>query len=153
VYRIAIVDDNETWCFALKAALQHHGFDVSAFTDAYEFLKFAQHFDLALVDFSMPTRLFKRELDGSQVITQVKEQYKDPPFLVLISSYFTKDGLAVAQQICPNADAYLSKSSGLTRIVELVKDVTVGRMNSNSSAASPSEHNNQKAKYRSNLRT
>ncbi|HIK19021.1 MAG TPA: response regulator [Leptolyngbyaceae cyanobacterium M33_DOE_097] len=153
MYRIAIVDDNETWCYTLKAVLQHHSFNVSTFTDAYEFLNVAWQFDLALIDFSMPTRLFKRELDGSQVITQVKERVKNPPFLVLISSYFTKDSLAVAQQICPNADAYLSKSSGLTRIVGLVKDVAANQPKLNASTPSPSERDAQETRHRSNLRT
>jgi CheY-like chemotaxis protein len=121
MYRIAIVDDNETWCYVLQLVLDRHGFAASTFTDANQFLTVAQHFDLALIDFSMPTRPFQRELDGNEVITYLKQQLSNPPILVLTSAFFGIDTLDIAHQICPIADAYISKGDGMPSIVEFVK--------------------------------
>lgn len=124
MYRIAIVDDNEAWCYVLQTVLSQHNYDVLTFTDAYEFLNVAHRFDLALIDFSMPTRPFRKELDGSQVIKQLKHRLKTPPILVMCSSFFTEETLDVARHLCPEADAYLSKSTNLTKIVEFVQVMT-----------------------------
>lgn len=127
MYQIALVDDNEAWCFALQAALLQQDFAASAFTDPHEFLQVAHQFDLALIDFSLPVRSFKLELDGSQVITQAKQQLRHPPFLVLMSSFFTDD--AIAQSLCPDADAYLSKNMSLAEIIEFVRVTTFKQTN------------------------
>lgn len=119
MYRIAIVDDNETWCCALQIALQQRSFRVSTFTDAHTFLRVAHQFDLAVVDFSMPTRPYKQELDGSQVITQLKKHLKNPPKLILASAFFSKDS-PIAHEICPQADGYLSKGMNLAQILDFI---------------------------------
>ena len=119
MYRIAIVDDNEAWCCALQIALQQRGFRVSTFTDAHAFLRVAHQFDLAVVDFSMPTRPYKQELDGSQVITQLRKHLKNPPKLILASAFFSKDSPMV-HEICPQADAHLSKSMSLAQILDFI---------------------------------
>ncbi len=121
MYRVAIVDDNEAWCFVLKTVLHQQGFAVSTFTDAHTFLDVADQFDIALIDFSMPTRPFQKEIDGSRVIAELKARLDNPPLLILTSAYFTEQVLPVAHEICPEADACLSKNTRLEKIVETVK--------------------------------
>lgn len=121
MYRVAIVDDNELWCLVLETSLRHQGFMVSTFTDAHSFLEVADQFDLALVDFSMPTRPFQKELDGSRVIAELKSRLEKPPTLILTSAYFTDQVLPLAHEICPEADVCLSKSTCLEEIIETVK--------------------------------
>lgn len=121
MYNIAIVDDNEAWCFTLEFFLRQHHFSVSSFNAPDLFLKQAHEFDLALIDFSIPVRRFQREVDGPSLIAKIKRQVSNPPLLVLISAYFTKEVLNHPHDICPEADAYLSKSCGLEEILQCVQ--------------------------------
>ncbi|GAP98768.1 response regulator [Leptolyngbya sp. NIES-2104] len=113
MFKIAIVDDNETWCFVLANFLQQEGLAVETFSDARKFLAVAAQFDLALVDFSMPAPIYRPEIDGAILIEQIKTQIENPPTLLLISSFFTPDMVQHSQAICEHADACLSKSLGL----------------------------------------
>lgn len=123
MYHIAIVDDNETWCFVLALRLQQQGYAVSTFTDPQMFLREVDRFDLVLVDFSIPTPRYQRGMDGPELICQAKHQLDNPPLLVLISSFFTKDLLAHANDICPEADAVMSKQTDLTGIFSKIEQL------------------------------
>lgn len=127
MYRLAIVDDNELWCFVVALRLQQQGYVVSTFTNAHKFLRAAHQFDLVLVDFSIPTPRYQTTLDGSEIICQVKRFLPDPPLLVLISSYFTADLLEQASEICPEADAIFSKQLEAEKLIAQVKQLLVGR--------------------------
>jgi CheY-like chemotaxis protein len=121
MYRIAVVDDNEAWCFALENFLCQHGFDVSTFNDASVFFQVAKQFDLALVDFSMPSPCYQKEINGPELIAQLKQHLRQPPILILVSAYFTEEILQDIQELCPQADAYLSKSAGLKGVLRQIK--------------------------------
>jgi CheY-like chemotaxis protein len=120
-YRIAVVDDNEAWCFALENFLHQNGFDVSVFSDTSAFLRVAKQFDLALVDFSMPSPYYQKEINGPELIAQLKQHLRQPPILILVSAYFTEEILQDIQELCPQADAHLSKSIGLKGILRQIK--------------------------------
>ncbi len=51
VYKIAVLDDDETWNTAIERFFRKHGFEVKTFTRISDFLNEAQQFDLALIDF------------------------------------------------------------------------------------------------------
>lgn len=121
MYKIAIVDDNETWCFVIHRFLQERNFAVTSFNNAHEFLAEARSFDLALVDFSIPSRRHQRSIDGAELIAQIKQTLKYPPILILISAYFTDDCMQEAAQICSEADACLSKSLTLQQILAVIE--------------------------------
>lgn len=127
MYHIAIVDDNETWCFVLALRLQQQGYAVSTFTDTQAFLQEVDQFDLVLVDFSIPTPRYQRHMDGPEVICQVKHQLDNSPLLILISSFFTKDLLDHAMDICPEADAVMSKQTDLTGIFSKIQQLLANR--------------------------
>lgn len=130
MYHIAIVDDNETWCFVMALRLQQQGYAVSTFTDARAFLREVDQFDLALVDFSIPTPRYQCGMDGPEVICQVKHQMDNPPLLVLVSSFFTQDLLKDAANICPEADAVLSKQIDLTDLFSKIQQLLADRISS-----------------------
>jgi CheY-like chemotaxis protein len=132
MYNIAIVDDNEAWCFTLGFFLRQHHFSVSSFNAPDVFLKQAHEFDLALIDFSIPVRRFQREVDGPSLIARIKRQLDNPPLLVLISAYFTKEVLSHPHDICPEADAYLSKSCGLEEILQCIEQLLANPSQSDS---------------------
>lgn len=123
MYSIAIVDDNEAWGFTLSLFLRQHNYAVSAFSDPESFLKRAQEFDLVLVDFSIPSRRYQREIDGPGLISKLKRQLEYPPLFVLISAYFTEEILQYPGDICPEADVCLSKSAGLNEILQCVNQL------------------------------
>lgn len=123
MYSIAVVDDNEAWGFTLGFFLRQHNFLVSSFSNPELFLRQAQDFDLALVDFSIPSRRYQREMDGPHLIAKVKRQLEQPPLFILISAYFTEEILKQPKDLCPEADAYLSKSAGLEEILQCVQEL------------------------------
>lgn len=123
--QVAILDDNETWSFALAYVLEQYGFVVTVFSDPSRFLKVADQFDLALIDFSIVPRRYQRDLNGAQVVCEVVEQLESPPILVLISSFFI-DGV-LADAICPAADACLSKGIGIQRLIMEVEQLLAKR--------------------------
>ena len=123
MYNIAIVDDNEAWGFTLELFLRQRHFSASAFNDPEAFLRQAHEFDLALVDFSIPSRRYQKEIDGPSLIKKLKQQLKYPPIFVLISAYFTEEILQCPGDICPDADAYLSKSTALEDMVRCIEQL------------------------------
>lgn len=126
--RIAIVDDNETWCFVLALRLQQQGYTVTPFTHARAFLREMDQFDLVLVDFSMPAPAYQVSMDGPELICQVKQQLDTPPLLVLTSSFFTQDLLGQASDLCPEADAVLIKQADLTEMLAQIQQLLASRM-------------------------
>ena len=116
LYRLAIVDDNETWCYVLALRLQQQGYAVTTFTNVQGFLRQANQFDLVLIDFSIPTPRYQREMDGPEVICQIRRQLADPPVLVLISIFFTPELIHEAAEICPEADLVLSKQTEMSEM-------------------------------------
>lgn len=127
MYRLAVVDDNDAWCFVLAHLLRQHGYEVSTFTDAQAFLREANQFDLALIDFSMPARQYQLETDGPDVIRKLNQRLHHPPILVLISAFFTEDILKQGTELCPEADAYLSKQIEAAELVQRIEQLLADR--------------------------
>lgn len=127
MYRLAIVDDNETWSFVAALRLRQQRYEVSTFADPHAFLRQAEQFDLALIDFSLPPRRYEIEIDGPGLIARVKQRFANPPLLVLISSYFTEDILQQATDICAEADAVLSKQTDSTSLIQQVEQLLATR--------------------------
>ncbi|MBD2461939.1 response regulator [Oscillatoria sp. FACHB-1407] len=123
MYHLAIVDDNESWCFVLALRLQQQGYVVSTFTDVHAFLQQAARFDLVLIDFSMPVPRYQAGMDGPEVICKVRHRLEYPPLMVLVSSFFTEDLLSHAAEICPEADAILSKRTEATTMLRQIKQL------------------------------
>ncbi|HEY9624285.1 MAG TPA: hypothetical protein V6C78_28275, partial [Crinalium sp.] len=80
-------------------------------------------FDLVLVDFSMPTPRYQRDVNGPELICTVKQRLSNPPLLVLISGFFTKDLLHSAADLCPEADAILSKEISVSDLISRIRDL------------------------------
>ncbi|MBD1822899.1 response regulator [Cyanobacteria bacterium FACHB-DQ100] len=125
--RIAIIDDNEAWCFVLALRLQQLGYVTSAFTQVQAFLPQMDQFDLVLVDFSMPTPAYQRSMDGPELICRIHQQLETPPLLVLISSFFTPDLLDQAADLCPEADAVLSKQTDTSELFAQIQHLLARR--------------------------
>lgn len=131
MYQIAIVDDNESWCFVLATRLRQHSYDVSTFTDTDLFLRDAAQFDLALIDFSMPPRRYQVDTDGPDVIRKLKQRLDYPPAVILISSFFTEDILKDVVDLGLQADAYLSKSVDSAELLRQIEGLLATRRSLN----------------------
>jgi CheY-like chemotaxis protein len=127
MYQLAIVDDNEAWCFVIANLLSQHGYDVSTFTDVSRFMQEASRFDLALIDFSIPPKRYQPDLNGSEVIRRLKQQLEKPPLFVLVSAFFIEDILKQASELFPQADAYLSKGVESKELVQQIEKLLVTR--------------------------
>jgi CheY-like chemotaxis protein len=129
MYKIAVIDDNETWCFVIQRCLKQKNYSVSTFHSANDFLAAPHNFDLALIDFSMPSRRYQQSIDGAELITHLRHTLQHPPILVLISAYFTEECLQESGILCADADACLSKSMPLEKILSAIeKLLQQGRM-------------------------
>lgn len=128
MYRLAIVDDNPTWCFVLGLQLQQNGYAVSTFTEPHAFLREVNQFDLALIDFSIPNRRYELQTDGPDIICQIKQQFDHPPLLVLISSYFSDEILEQLSDLCPQADALLSKPIQSQDLLDQIERLLANRL-------------------------
>lgn len=123
MYKIAVVDDNEAWRLAIAYLLHQQGYAVATFADPNTFLKDAKHFDLALIDFSMPPRRHQKEIDGCELIRQIKNTVEKPPILVLISAFFTDDVLPHVCDLCHEADACLGKSTSSKMLLHHIQQL------------------------------
>lgn len=121
--RLAIVDDNESWCFILAFRLRQQGYTVSTFTYSNSFLPEADQFDLAIVDFSMPSPRYRVSLDGPELIQHVTQQLSSPPLFILISGFFTQDILQQSPNLCPQADAILSKDVDVETLMKTITEL------------------------------
>ena len=134
--RIAIVDDNDGWCFALEIALHRRGYETKAFTDPWQFLQCADQFDVAIVDFCIPAPRYQIELDGVSLIRQVKEKFVHPPLLLLISSYFPEDAGETLGALCEEADRIMPRPSGIDQLLDPVEKLLAQRSASRSGSRS-----------------
>ncbi|MBD2459502.1 response regulator [Oscillatoria sp. FACHB-1407] len=122
---------------AIAYLLHRAGYAVATFTDAHTFFQDAKHFDLALIDFSMPSRSYQKEMDGCELIHLVKKSLEEPPILVLISAFFTKLIIPQVVDLCPEADAHWDKSISTEELLVQIQNLLSQRNTSHSKSTSP----------------
>lgn len=119
---IAVLDDDEYWCLAIQRFFRND-FNVLTFRDPYYFLNQLDHFDLAIVDFSLPPARFEKETDGCTLIRQLKSTMENPPILVLATGFVSRNDLELGRKICPEADDFLVKDMGLDAALQKIKQL------------------------------
>ena len=126
MYKIGVVDDNELYCLALQRFLSRE-FEVSIFTRVSNFLQQAFSFDLVIVDYSIPAANYEKEIDGSELICLLKATLPNPPLLILSTGFLSRNELEIGREICPEADDFLAKDTGLEVILQQVKQLIATR--------------------------
>lgn len=127
MYKIAVLDDDETWNTAVQRYFGRQGFDVKTFTSASEFLVEAQQFNLALIDFYLSSRQeATSDLNGYAIIRQLKQSLENCPILVLVSAFVDME----SARLFPEADFFLVKDIGLDVIFRRAKELVESRQNS-----------------------
>ncbi len=113
--RVLVVDDEEGIRFLYKEELEEEGCEVILASDGEEALKHldaASDIDLVLLDIKMPG------MDGVEVLRRIKEKSKDIP--VILSTAYPHYKHEFGTWAC---DAYVVKSSDLTELKEIIKEV------------------------------
>ncbi len=117
--KIAIIDDDQLWCLAVQRFFRN-SFEVSIFNDATSLLKDIEtgvnQYELIMIDLSLPPSQYI-EIDGRKLIVQIRKILSNPPILVLVTGFISKNDLENGEVICPEADAFLGKDAGLEYIL------------------------------------
>lgn len=130
MYNLAILDDNSGFCQVMQCFLSNY-FKVSTFTDTQFFLEGmkSQVYDLVLIDLSIiPNREMKIH-NGCELIQYLKETLSHPPVLVLFTGWIARNPLEEGRQICPLADGFLAKDSGIEEILQEINRLLASRTN------------------------
>lgn len=122
MYRVAVLDDDENWLFAIKRYLRGE-FEVTTFNHVYSFIEQADRYDLLILDLCLPSDPYEQMADGRLLIRQIRQRLPNPPILVLATAYVSRTDVETAERFCPEADAFLSKDAGLDRIAEQLRQI------------------------------
>ncbi len=115
---VLLVDDDDDIRDNTTLRLQMHGYDVTAVADAHaaRTATAAHTFDVAILDIDLP------DTDGITLLRQLRADKNTATLPVLV--YTSHWSAAVAAEATPLADAYLTKSQSLARLVQTVGDLT-----------------------------
>lgn len=115
---VLLVDDDDDIRDNTTLRLQMHGYDVTAVADAHAARTAAagHTFDVAILDIDLP------DTDGITLLRQLRAQARTATLPVLV--YTAHWSAAVAAEATPLADAYLTKSQSLTRLVQTIDELT-----------------------------
>ena len=123
--KIAILDDDKYWCSAVQRFFRNT-FEVTDFSDAISLLeeieKEPHRYDLIMIDLSLPASKYK-DINGRQLIKQIREILPSPPILVLVTAFISKNDLESGEIICKEADAFLGKDGGLEDILQRLQQL------------------------------
>lgn len=128
MYNLAILDDNSGFCQVMQCFLSNY-FNVSTFTDTRIFLENleSEQYNLVLVDLSIIPNPDRKIKNGCELIEYLKENLKNPPILVLFTGWISRNPLEEGKQICPFADSFLAKDSGIEEILEEINRLLASR--------------------------
>lgn len=122
MYKVGVVDDDELYSMTVQRFLSRE-FEVSVFPRVSSFLQKPCSYDVVIVDYSLPCANYEKDMDGCQLICQLKANLTDPPILILLTGFLSQNNLEIGQEICPEADAFLAKDAGLDVILQRVKQL------------------------------
>ncbi len=113
--KILLIEDDPTFGFVVKDALQDEGYDVVHCTDGesgfQQFMKY--NFDLVLLDVMLPKK------DGTAIASQIRKKNETIPILMLTSKNMDDDKIAGFRS---GADDYITKPFNMQ---ELLLRITV----------------------------
>ncbi len=118
MYKILVVDDEESIRFLYQEELTDEGYEVITAESGYRLVERIEEEgpDLVILDIKLAG------YDGLDLLQEIRSRYYDLP-VILCSAYevFKRDIKTIA------ADAYVVKSSDLTQLKEMVRRALEGR--------------------------
>ncbi|GAB4197336.1 MAG: hypothetical protein Fur006_45780 [Coleofasciculaceae cyanobacterium] len=123
MYKIAIVDDDERWCFAVKSFFKK-SFEIATFKHIPYSIYELVDYDLAIVNYSISTTVTS-EMNSQEleVVRFLKTNCINPPLLIITLETISQHNSERLQEICPEADAFLAKDAGLEELLQQVKQL------------------------------
>lgn len=115
--KILVVDDEKNILKLYKAEFEGEGYNVITASSGKEALDLveSENPDLVTLDILMP------DMDGIQVLRQMKEKKPDMP-VIMLTAYDYRDDFSVWV-----ADAYVVKSSDLSNLKNTIKQIIESR--------------------------
>lgn len=128
MYNVAIVDDNQDFCFVLECLLKNY-FQVSGFLDISKFLQSleSQTYDVILVDFTLLSEENQSIKNGCELIVNLKNKLSNPPLCILLTGWIGKNDLEGGKKLCPQADGFLPKDADIPYILEQINTLLASR--------------------------
>ena len=116
---VAVIDDNETVCLWVKAALEQAGYEVVTYTNSFGIQAFVRKSKpVALVlDVNMPA------LSGPVICNLLKDDPKTSSLAIILYSGMDVDSLRNAAKAC-RADAYVRKSEDAGPLVKQLRSLS-----------------------------
>ncbi|BCB97341.1 two-component system response regulator [Dissulfurispira thermophila] len=115
--KILVVDDEKNILKLYQAELEDEGYTVVTANSGKEAMDIfeSENPDLVTLDILMP------DIDGIQVLRQMKEKKPDTP-IIMLTAYDYRDDFSVWV-----SDAYVVKSSDLSNLKATIKQIIEGR--------------------------
>jgi CheY-like chemotaxis protein len=128
MYNLAVIDDNSSFCQVMQCLLSNY-FNVSTFRDTKNFLETleSERYDLILIDLSIIPNQEIEIQNGCELIEYLKNNLQHPPILVLFTGWISRSPLEEGKQICPLADGFLAKDSGIEEIMQEINRLLASR--------------------------
>jgi DNA-binding NtrC family response regulator len=126
MYKLAILDDDEDWCRVVQRFLKQE-YAVATYRTVSSFLWHLEklnEYDIFLVDFVVPTARYEVNTNTIEIITNLKQRLPRSPVVMLVTAHMSKNELEVyGKQICPKADGFFAKDSGLDILAHQIKQL------------------------------
>lgn len=118
MYRIAVVDSNVHWSFALKILFQQ-SFEVTLFEKVPDLLQELFDYDLVIIsDSSCSNEFNQKSIQPCEIIFFIKKNVLNPPILVIASEPGGEDDLEAYPNSCPVADAFFDQKTSLEELLQ-----------------------------------
>lgn len=129
MYNLAVLDDNSGFCQVMQCFLSNY-FEVATFTDTRKFLEKldSEQYDLVLIDLSLIPNPERKIQNGCELIAYLKNNLINPPLLVLFTGWISRNPIEEGRKICPLADGFLAKDSGIEEILQEINRLLASRV-------------------------
>lgn len=113
--KILLAEDEISNQLLVKRALNKAGYTTVVVNNGLEALQILEkeQFDAIVTDWMMP------ELDGIELIRQIRKKYKEPPFLLMLTSLASEGARRHALEV--GADDFIAKPVNLNELIERVQ--------------------------------
>lgn len=126
MYKLAILDDDEHWCKIVERFMKQE-YAVATYKSVSRFLweiEELNQYDIFLVDFVLLTAQYEPDIDGIQIVGDLKRNLPRSPVVILATAYMSKNELEVhGKQMCPEADGFFAKDAGLELLANQMKQL------------------------------
>lgn len=113
--KILIAEDEISNQLLIRRVLDKNGYHTVVVSNGLEVLQLLEkeHFDAIITDWMMP------EMDGIELIRTIRKKFKDPPFIIMITSLASVSARRHALEV--GADDFIAKPINLNELVERVQ--------------------------------